>query len=446
MSEWPESGPADLAIVGGGASGLAAAIAAARCLEEAAGRRPMARIVILEKNEKVGRKLLATGNGRCNLTNSGASPESYHGKEPRFCRGALRRYPVEATLDFFRSLGLVCRTEEDGRIYPACQQAAAVLDVLRQEVSRLQVKVETRAAVTDLVYIANDLAAAGTSGRKRPWHLRLEDGRILDASAVVLAAGGQASPALGSDGSGYRLAAALGHRLVKPVPALVQVQTKGRLTLPLSGIRVECVLSLLAGKQELRRETGEVLFTDYGLSGIPILQISRLISEAQIGNSQPDLEISLDLLPEFPRDEIEDLIMQRQRHNPGLALGDLLTGLLHQKVGRQLVLNTLHEDLREAAGTLAAGQIQVLADAIKDFRLKVGNTRDFSQAQVTAGGLDCRDFAPDTLESRLWPGLFAAGELLDVDGDCGGYNLQWAWSSGLLAGTSAGRKLAKAFL
>jgi len=438
----PQQSP-DLVVVGGGAAGLVAAISAAQTWHERQGlarTRPI-RILILEKNDRLGRKILATGNGRCNLTNALASPDSYHGGEPRFCRGALHRYDVRATLAFFLDLGLVCREEEDGRVYPACQQAAAVVDLLQQEIDHLGIQVQTQANVIALepvqpVYLGNQPL------EKSPrWRIHLLDGQILETTGIILATGGMAAANLGSDGSGYQLAQPLGHRLVEPMPALVQLTTAGRKTAALSGIRVECRLNMLSGSQPIGQEAGEVLFTDYGLSGIPVLQLSRLAGRCLSDQPALPLKIQLDLLPEWDEAAIEAQIAQRASRIPTLPLADLLTGLVHRKIGQFVIREALHSGLDALARSLSPRQVKSLARMIKQLDLTVTGTKDFAQAQVTAGGLDCRDFAPDRLESKLKPGLFAAGELLDIDGDCGGFNLQWAWSSGLLAGAAAARML-----
>ncbi len=435
--------PFDLIVVGGGAAGLLAAIAAARTWQEHAGPAkaiPLS-ILILEKNDKIGRKILATGNGRCNLTNVMAIPAAYHGRDPRFCRGALQRYDVRATLDFFLDLGLVCREEEDGRIYPVCQQAAAVVDLLAQEIERLHITVQTQATVVALEPVEPVYLGSQPLDKAPHWRLGLADGQVLAATCVILATGGMASPNLGSDGSGYRLAQSVGHRLVEPVPALVQLTTAGRKTVCLSGIRVQCGLSLVQGSQEIGRESGEVLFTEYGLSGIPILQLSRTVSMNLHESVHEPMRIRLDLLPEWSETAIEAKITQRIRQNPTLRRPDLLTGLVHRTISAFIAREVLHQAPDQPVRTLSPRQVKSLAQTIKQLELTVTGTKDFSLAQVTAGGLDCRDFLPDRLESRLKPALFAAGELLDIDGDCGGFNLQWAWSSGLLAGASAARLL-----
>jgi hypothetical protein len=422
---------ADLAIVGGGAAGLAAAIEAGRRLrrmERGLTGHPPTRIVVLEKQDKLGRKILATGNGRCNLTNKHAAPTAYHGGGPGFVSFALTQFDVTSNLDFFYSMGLPCREEAEGRCYPACQQAAAVVDVLRLELERLDVK----------IHLGWTVASLEQQSGPQPFALTAVDGRQLTAKAVILANGGQASPNLGSDGSGYRLAASLGHHVIQPRPALVQMETAGRRTAGLAGIRVETLLTMRNNSRELWSELGEVLLTEYGLSGIPILQASRMAGDL-LASSEGPVTIRLDLLPEFPYPEVLSLIQQRCSMQPSLPAMEVLTGLLHRRIGQYLARECLAQNTHLTCGQLTGKQQQQLARAVKQMDLPVRKVRDFDQAQVTAGGLDCAEFWPERCESRKVPGLFAVGELLDVDGDCGGYNLQWAWSSGRLAGRLAAR-------
>ncbi|MDD2533364.1 MAG: aminoacetone oxidase family FAD-binding enzyme [Eubacteriales bacterium] len=428
---------ADLIVIGGGASGLVAAIAAAR------SAKPARSVLLLEKNETLGRKILATGNGRCNLSNLTTRAETFHGQNPMFAAAALQHFSVADTLAFFLDLGLPCREEADGRIYPVCQQAAAVLDVLKQTVDQLAIQVVTGAEVIELVPIMPLLINDKPLDPNHRWQIKTADGATYQATAVILATGGCAAPNLGSDGSGYDLAGQNGHHLVDLWPALVQVETVGRKTAPLAGIRVESNLTLLAGNQVIAHETGEVLLTDYGLSGIPILQLARQINQTASTTKTP-LTIELDLLPELSTTEITTIIRHRCQIQPNLMLGGLLTGLVHQKISRQMTREVTGLTAETPVAHLTTHQMTALAQAIKAMPFTIKGTRDFSQAQVTAGGLDCSEFNPATLESILHPGLFAAGEVLDIDGDCGGFNLQWAWSSGHLAGQAAAHALLEA--
>ncbi len=427
---------ADLIVIGAGAAGLAAAIEAARFL----GQNHARRILILEKNDRPGRKILATGNGRCNITNLQMSVSSLHGENPVFAKPALERFSVGETLSFFLSLGLPCREESEGRMYPSCQQAAAVLDVLLKEAMRLGIEILTERDVSHIEQLESLKIGDVPLVPHDRWHITVADGQSFVAACLILATGGLAAPNLGSDGSGLKIALQLGHPVIPPFPALVQIETLGRKTQPISGVRIETQLTLKSDQQILARESGEVLFTDYGLSGIPIMQISRQVNQ-WLNRQKTPLAVELDLLPELTESEILCMIRNRIKLLKDLSLGDLLTGLVHQKISRSLTRETTGLSADFKVRQLSPQHLTKLASAIKHDRFEIKGTRDFSQAQVTAGGLSCQAFNPLTLESLVTPGLFAAGELLDLDGDCGGYNLQWAWSSGRLAGLFAAQSV-----
>lgn len=413
----------DVAVIGGGAAGLMAAIAAA--MTEQAQRR-IGKVVILEAQERVGRKLLATGNGRCNLSHAAWTPEHYHGRESRFALGALNRLDVAQTLDVFRQMGLLCRVEEDGRIFPYSLQASSVLDILRLRLERLGVLTCTSFKVDKLVPPAH-----GSTG----FRLQAMDGRSIQARSVVVATGGLAAPTFGCDGSGYRLMARLGHRLIEPFPAIVQICTPQAFVRPLAGIKCDGVASVVADNKALRTEKGEILFTDYGLSGPPILQLSRLVGAYHRSQYDvPDILIQIDFLPELSLADTGNWLAERSLADPDCPLPEFLTGLIHKKLGQALLKQAIGRPLNGPCSTLTAAERKSLVQLLKAWTVPATGTRDWSQAQVTAGGLDVSQFQPGTMESRLVPGLYAAGEILDIDGDCGGFNLQWAWSSGWLAG------------
>ncbi len=429
---------ADLAIIGGGAAGMAAAITAARFLKPVQG----AKVLLLERLDRVGKKILATGNGRCNLTNAVVEIQSYHGLDPRFALGALHRFNNEAAISFFRELGMLCRTESDGRVFPYSLQASTVLDTLRHAVSRAGVELRTgfevkRLEAAEPLYIGNNpLTTAGG------FNIYSTDGERLTARQVLVATGGCASPALGSNGSGYKLLQELGHEMVPVRPAIVQITTETKFVKPLSGIKIQGRARLLAAGKEIGAETGEILFTDDGLSGPPILQLAHLVSK-RLPSPEPasSLTITLDFMPEFAENEIYDLLTEFAPKGAGLNLGDVLSGLLPKKAGTAIVKFTLSRPLSEPAASLSKAERRQLSAAVKNLPIRVTGTRGFAFAQVTAGGIATAGFRPDTLESKLVPGLYAAGEILDIDGDCGGFNLQWAWASGVLAATRAAAAL-----
>lgn len=420
----------DLIIIGGGASGMIAAAAAGRLLPDGS------KIMILEKESRVGRKLLATGNGRCNLTNLSADPDCYNGSEPRFARGPLHRFSVAAVLSFFTELGLKTRTDSEGRVYPWCNQAASVLDVLRLELHRLNIEV-----VVDQKAIGLDrreplyLGAKPLSGAPS-YEIKTASGKNYYTETVILATGGRAAPKLGADGSGYHLAGDLGHELIDPLPSLVPICLDFPLSKKCSGIRFEAVGGIRQEQTLLQTSRGEFLWTDYGISGIAAMELSRAVSCA---SDSSQIKLELDLLPDMTEAELRLWLEERIRLHPELITDSLLTGLLHRRMGEEIVKNGLSNKVLPtlAVSRLKPEHIEEIVISVKNCQAKITGVRDWDQAQITAGGLDVRQFRPDSMESKICPGLYAVGELLDIDAPCGGYNLQWAWSSGWLAGFKA---------
>ena len=393
-------------VIGGGASGILAALTAAE--------NPNNRVLLLERQQRIGRKLLATGNGRCNLTNTGAAPENYHGEDPDFVRPTLSAFGPEDALRYFHRLGLLTAEEYGGRVYPLSNSANSVLDVLRLALDRAGVEQRCAAPVKSL------------RREKRGFAVEIE-GEPLQGDAVILACGGAAGAKLGGVMDGYQLAKSLGHKRTGLYPALVQLVTEPEYPRALKGVRAESALTLTRRGFALAKSRGELQFTDNGVSGPAVFDLSRAAATGGEG-----LTLHIRLLP-LEEAEILSLLRERQAGYPELPASEIMTGMLHNRLGRMLVKyaglspNTPLRELMEA-------ELGTLARACVDFRLPVKGTEGFDHAQVTAGGLRTADFDPATLESRLVPGLFACGELLDVDGDCGGYNLQWAWASGRLAG------------
>lgn len=369
-------------IVGGGAGGLCAAIAAAR-----AG----ARVVILEKANRVGKKLLKTGNGRCNLSNRNVSPERYN--RPEFVAPVLNETPCTALLSFFASLGLWTHTDGEGRVYPLSDTAASVLDVLRIECARLGAEERCSAE-----------AVSVTPLKSGGFRVTLRDGGELNAQKVIVSTGG-----------GTGLLRPLGIGYIPFSPVLCPLKTDAESIRGLSGLRVKCRASLLRKGRPVHEEAGELLFRDFGVSGILALNLSR--------HAKPGDELSLDLLPEMTADTLREKLRRQRALRSG---ADIFIGIFHRRLGEAI--------LRRAAD----GGIDSLCRAVKDYRLAVSGPGDVSNAQVTRGGAATEGFDPRTLESRMIPGLYCVGEALDVDGESGGYNLHWAFASGLAAGRSAG--------
>lgn len=394
----------NVCVIGGGAAGMLAALTAAEN-----GHR----VLLLERQSRVGRKLLATGNGRCNLSNYHVSPAHYHGGAG-FCDFALSQFDVGETLQYFASLGLLTVSEASGRIYPMSNMAGSVLDVLRYALERPEIDLQTGQTVTAV--------------RKMPEGFSVKtETDTFSARCLILAAGGAAGSKVGGGMDGYRLARSLGHHRTALYPSLVQLKTDPTYPRALKGVKAQCGISICRGSQVLASNSGEVLFTEYGVSGPAIFDLSRSVSA---GGS--DLTCLLNFFPDWEEAEVLHWLSQRQAAMAAHEASTLLTGSCHTRLG-QMICKSAGFTNQRAAG-LTRDDLRRIARQATHFALPITGTCGFDQAQVTAGGLDTSEFDPRTLQSRLVPGLYACGELLDIDGDCGGYNLQWAWSSGRLAG------------
>ena len=402
-----------VSIVGGGAAGLAAAV----FLTRAAARRGLSvSITVFEKAPRVGRRLLATGNGTCNITNSAANtPRHYHGQDPAFVRPALETLPPEAAMDFFASIGVLCRARADGRVYPLCEQAAAVLDCLRAECAA--------AGVT----ITCDAAVIAVRRERDGFTLRTADGARHRADRVLIAAGGAAAPNLGGGSDGYALLEALGHRKTPLFPAIVPLRADSPWLRAVKGLRADATVTLRLDGRPVAEATDELLFADYGLSGPAAMAVSRAAGDWE-RQKRGALTAEVDLLPDWDTAALAAEI-RRRRTLPGRTMEDLLTGLLNKRIGQTILRAAEILPLGRAADTLTDGEAESAARLIRRWAFPLTGTRGLTAAQVTAGGILTADFDPLTLRSRRVAGLYAAGEVLDIDGDCGGYNLQWAWSS-----------------
>lgn len=424
----------DIAVIGGGASGMAAAIFAQRTFKETS--QESGSVTVFERNDRVGKKLLMTGNGRCNLTNLDTDLYHYHGNDVRFAKGALFRYPPAKVMSFFEELGVVFTVEESQKVYPMSLSAASVLDSLRLSMNELGIQVKTGSQVIGINRDGNEFV------------ISLADRSTFRALSVIVAAGGMCAPSTGSDGNGYKLLSAFAHRLLAPVPSIVQIKTDTKFCKPLSGNKILGSASLFISGRKVREEAGEILFTDYGLSGPPILQLSGYVSREMAGisgcGSESNIFISLDFLPDYSLDEVHTMMMMRKITFPDRKLEEYLTGLFHKRLALGILRKATDKPLSAVVATLSDKDIDTLASACKAMKIQVTGTMTFANAQTTAGGIDTSDFDPSTLASVKCPGLFACGEILDIDGDCGGFNLQWAWSSGFLSGSSAAQYVIKA--
>lgn len=394
---------ADILIVGGGAAGLMAAVTIG----------PRKSAILIDGNPKFGKKLLATGNGRCNLTNLHIDPKYYHG-DP-LSKEVLERVPAQRVLDAFEQMGLLCRADGEGRVYPRSLQAAAVLRALES-------------ALPDSLLHLNELQITALQRQDGGFLATAQNGETIFAERVLLACGGKASPAH-SSGSGYELAQSLGHHVTALVPSLAPLRVEGKVTKALKGMRCRAAAALYQNGKTIHAESGEVIFGDGQLSGICVFNLCARLRETGTDN----LEVGLDLAPELEEKELLAYFQKLCRTRPQLPAGELCSGLLNLRVGRELTkvaglpTDVPLESLREA-------QLARLASLCKGWRFAVTGPAGWKDAQVTAGGVPLSEVERSTMESKLCPGLYLAGELLDADGDCGGYNLHWAWATGLLAG------------
>jgi len=394
-------------IIGGGASGIMAALTAAEDKNN--------KVILLERQQRIGRKLLATGNGRCNLTNTGAEAKNYHGDDPAFALPALGAFSPQDTLDFFAALGLMTVEEYGGRVYPLSNSANSVVDVLRFALEESGVELRCSTVVREL-------------RRSRGGYAVLTDADEIQADKIIVACGGAAGAKLGGVSDGYELLKPLGHKRTGLYPSLVQLITENEYPRALKGVRADCRLRLMAGEDVLAESEGELQFTETGLSGPAAFDISRACAMAGKGPW-----VSANFFKDYSEAQIIELLKKRRDSLPKLPTGDMLTGMLHNRLGRMIV-KYAGLDQNKPCRALSDDELNKLCRACMDFRLKLLGTGGFDAAQVTAGGVKTGGFNPETLESWFMPGLFCCGEVLDVDGDCGGYNLQWAWASGRLAG------------
>lgn len=417
-----------IGVIGGGASGMAAAITAAREGTE---------VTLMEGGERVGKKILSTGNGKCNFGNKKLSAEDYNGAEREWLRECLEQFDEKATEEFFGGLGLLWK-DKDGYLYPYSEQATAVLDVLRLGLARAGVRVITDCKVRE---VKRQVQREKGSDHKN--FVVISDTRTFIFDKVILACGSKAAPRTGSDGSGYQLAKKLGHRIVPVVPALVQLRCRETFLKEVAGVRAEAKLTVLDDGKNTReaiREYGELQLTDYGISGIPVFQLSRKVNyilAAEEKSASPEVGVSIDFLPDYSEEQAEHLWQAKISHldKSVLTVEEFFTGMLNKKLMYLFIkLAGLKRD--EKAAEADIHKLKRVFELCRDFRVHVTGSNSFDQAQVCAGGVDTTQVGTD-MQSKLVPGLYFAGELLDVDGRCGGYNLQWAWCSGYLAGRNA---------
>lgn len=397
----------DLIVVGGCSAGIAAAINAKR-------QSPDLKIAVLEKLPRIGKKLLATGNGKCNLTNEDALCHDYVGKD--FADFALKKYNPQTVKDFFASLGLLCYTDSCGRVYPESNTAASVVDALRFELERLKIDVYCDTQITDIK-------------KKNGFLLNGE----FQCKKLIIAAGGKSSPSQGSDGSGYALAKMLGHGITRLYPALVPLCASPEIAKPMKGVRVRNVTLTLKGDKKIAQTSGEILFTDYGVSGIAAMELGAQ-AQKYIDNVKSNPFLYIDFMPKMTFDELFEYLKNLNKIKGFCQIDNLLTGFLPKAVGIAICKAAKLYKADKTITELSERDLRSVAEKTKNFPLEITGTKGFANAQVTSGGINLSEIDAKTMQSRICKNLYFAGEIIDVDGGCGGFNLQWAWASGMLAG------------
>lgn len=397
---------------------MMAAITAAQ-----AGRN--CQVIIYEGNDRIGKKILATGNGKCNFSNFHMEPSCYNGSGAGMAYTLIEQFGPQETVAFFQELGMLVKNK-NGYLYPATEQASTVLDVFRFQIAELPIHVETSAKVQEIL----------PEPEKEGFRIRTEQGTRY-ADIVILAAGGKAAPKTGSDGSGFRIAKGLGHSIVDCVPALVQLRCGQEPMKAVAGVRCEAEVSLWIDGKHAGTERGEVQFTDYGISGIVVFQLSRTAAYAL--RKKQKVTAVLDLLPDYDETAMDSLKCQRKLLFSERTAEAFFTGILHKKLMLQL-LKMAGIGANQPAETIPEEKLDAFFRLCKEWKFAVTDTNSFEQAQVCAGGVDMKEVTPQ-LKSKIVEGLYFAGEILDVDGKCGGYNLQWAFTSGYIAGENAARQL-----
>lgn len=397
-------------IVGGGASGILAAIVAAR---------NGAHVTILERNPRIGKKILATGNGRCNYTNTLTTQKDYN--HPEFVAEALNIFSPEVTLDFFNQLGITPKIQDEGKTYPLSEQASSILDVLMYELTQLGVDIICNAHVQNI------------TKNKNSFTISLLDKTEYQADKVILCTGGKAMPSSGSDGLGYPIARKLGHHVTTIFPALVKLKLDYPYLKQMDGVKISSIVQLIHQNKVIKEEKGDILFTSYGISGPTILQLSRKANELLLSHEEAYLNVIL--VNSLSKADVKKRFAESIDKPVDFSLIGLINKRLISAVLKEAKIekqNTLVSDLHDE-------EIHRIIDILFNWRFKVVGSKGFEDAQVTAGGVDIKEINSKTMESKLIPGLYLAGEVIDIDGPCGGYNLQWAWSSAYVAGMNASR-------
>lgn len=403
----------NISIIGGGPSGMFLSILIKRNV-------PNWTVRIFERNERVGKKLLATGNGRCNYTNVNMDMSNFHSSNSSFPVKILEKFDNEDTIEYLKTLGIYPISEKDGRVFPLSLQGSSVLDLLRIEMERLGVEVVLEEKIDKVI--------------KSKKNFQLIGNKKYDTDIVVVATGGKALPTSGSDGIGYRIAREFGHNIIDQYPTIVQLESNYDRIKALKGVRIDTEATLYVDGNEISTKYGDVLFTDYGLSGPAILDLSRTAIQSLINGRK--VEIGVNIIG-IKNEEIHNMIRERVKNLAGLEIDKFFIGIINKKLIHS-VINVVQLKLGKKINIIYNDEklVKVLVKVLSDFKLTISGYKGFGNAQSTTGGVDTSEIYEDSCESKLVNNLYFVGEVLDVDGDCGGYNLQWAWSSAYAAASN----------
>lgn len=400
-----------IAVVGGGAAGLMSAIIASQ---------NGAKVDIWERNDRIGKKILATGNGKCNFSNLDLNMSNYFGTDLTIPSIVLSKFNSIDAESFFQNLGMMTRSK-NRLLYPYSEQASTVLDILRLEITRQNISVYTGELVNEIKHLSSGEFSVSSKTLTKTY------------DKVIVTCGGYAAPKTGSDGKGFFLVEKMGHKITKCCPALTGLKVADKDFKAISGVRIQSQIKLLINNNLASTEIGELQLTDYGVSGIVVFQLSRIAGMAL--KSKQQVELFIDLCPEIKLDDLKQIMLKKRSQNQDLDIESFLTGLINKKLGLYLCKKAgFNPNMKIKA--LNSDSISKLSFLFKNWKLKIIEINTYDQAQVTAGGISFENI-DETLQSKTHKGLFFAGEILDVDGKCGGYNLQWAWSSGYVAGMAA---------
>lgn len=395
----------DLIIIGGGACGITASIMA---------KDLGINVALVEGTDRIGKKILTTGNGRCNITNSKINYLRYHSDNDLFFKSTLDNFTLEDTINYFNSLGIYLTTLEEGKMYPMSLQASSVLDIFRMNLEDKSIPIYVNTKINSIK-------------KDKSFKIQAENGDIFTSEYVLLCTGGKSYTKTGSDGSGYNLAKALGHSIISTSPGLVQLKLQYSKLKAISGVKFDGTASILVDGTLRREETGEILFTDYGISGPPILQLSRIASKCIQNNKSISLKV--DMMDKFSKDDLINFLENHFAIFSYRSISENLVGIIHKKLIPIILKEVGIEDIHEATYNISYDLRYKLYSLLKNWTFTVSGTNSFDNAQVTLGGVNTTEVDNVTLQSKLVPKLYFGGEILDVDGDCGGFNLQWAWSS-----------------